>query len=344
MGIQSRSAFDIFPRRRASSDVCRRGVFGGSLAQRAFFSGCETGFYRATRVRLQLDAMSGDRIARGLIWMANNPAMFVATTLVGNNLANYLTSFAIVLGVAAHWPAHEDLLGTIAPIALAPIVFVYGELLPKNLFFSAPNRLLRLGAPLFLMFAVIFLPASLTLWVFARVLRFFVGEAPEQLQFSLARKELQRVFDEGHDVGILRPVQRRLAQGMMSLANAPLVRFCVPVTRPASVHLGTERTDVLRIASRNRSPCLLVTEIRGRRVLGYIRVSELRQHSSARLEHYRPLVEIASSESPVSALMTLQGSGEPWLRVVDDASRTIGLLDAERLFDALLTEADRPIA
>ena len=30
----------------------------------AFFSGCETGFYRATRVRMQLDAMSGDRIAR----------------------------------------------------------------------------------------------------------------------------------------------------------------------------------------------------------------------------------------------------------------------------------------
>ena len=94
--------------------------------------------------------------------MANNPAMFVATTLVGNNLANYLSSLAIVLGAAAIWPAHQDLLGTDRTHrACRPSCFVYGELLPKNLFFQAPNRLLRLGAPLFLVFAVLFLPASL---------------------------------------------------------------------------------------------------------------------------------------------------------------------------------------
>ena len=63
----------------------------------AFFSGSETGFYRVTRVRLVLDGRDGDFISRRLLWLTNNPSVFVATTLVGNNLANYLTSFAIVL-------------------------------------------------------------------------------------------------------------------------------------------------------------------------------------------------------------------------------------------------------
>ena len=128
----------------------------------------------------------------------------------------------------------------------------------------------------------------------------FVGEAPEQLQFSLARQELQRVFDEGHDVGILRPVQRRLAQGMMSLANAPLAHYCVPVSRPASVHLGSDRAEVLRIAARNQSPCLLVTEARGRRILGYVRISEMRYDESDTLDQYRQLIEISANESPVT--------------------------------------------
>lgn len=105
----------------------------------AFFSGCETGFFRATRVRLQVDAMSGDEIARGLIWLTNNAAVFVATTLVGNNFVNYLTSLAAVLGAAVVWPAHAELLVTLTPIALSPVGFVYGELLPKNLFFQAPR-------------------------------------------------------------------------------------------------------------------------------------------------------------------------------------------------------------
>ncbi|MDE0818943.1 MAG: DUF21 domain-containing protein, partial [Pirellulaceae bacterium] len=63
----------------------------------AFFSGIETGFYRVTRVRLVLDGRDGDWISRSLLWFTNNPSIFVATTLVGNNIANYLTSFAIVL-------------------------------------------------------------------------------------------------------------------------------------------------------------------------------------------------------------------------------------------------------
>jgi CBS domain containing-hemolysin-like protein len=289
-----------------------------------------------------LDAIGGELIARGLIWMGNNPAVFVATTLVGNNLANYLASLAIVLGAAAAWPAHQNLVGAIAPVALAPIVFVYGELLPKNLFFQAPNRLLRLAAPLFLFFTVLFLPVSLVLWLLSRVLRLFIGQAPEQLQRSLARHELQRVFDEGHDVGLLRPVQRRLAQGMLSLANTPLAACCVPLVRFPSVHLGASRAEVLRIAARNRAPCLLVTQPQGRHVVGYVRVADLRRSDRVRLEQFRGLGTIGQWESPVSAMMALQESGEPWLRVVDGEERTVGLVDGERLLDAMLSESDRP--
>ena len=54
----------------------------------AFFSGSETGFYRVTRVRLVIKALRGDRVSRGLLWLTNNPALFVATTLIGNNNNN----------------------------------------------------------------------------------------------------------------------------------------------------------------------------------------------------------------------------------------------------------------
>jgi CBS domain containing-hemolysin-like protein len=318
------------------------GLFIAGLSLSAFFSGCETGFYRATRVRWQLDALEGDVMARGLLWMGHNPAVFVATTLVGNNLANYITSLAIVLGVAAAWPGYQDLLGTIAPVVLTPVVFVYGELLPKNLFFQAPNRLLRLAAPLFLVFALLFLPVSIVLWLLTRVLRFFIGQAPEQLQRSLARHELQRVFDEGHDVGLLRPVQRRLAQGMLSLANTPLAACCVPPARFASVAAGSSRAEALRIAARNHAPCLLITDPRSRKLVGYVRVSQLRERGSERLERFHGLRTIGASESPVSAMMVLQESGEPWLRVVDRMGQTVGLVDGERLLDALLSESDQP--
>ncbi len=305
----------------------------------AFFSGCETGFYRVTRVRLCLDAISGDRTARGLIWLANNPALFVATTLIGNNLANYLTSLAVVLAATRLWPGHQEAVDALAPLLLAPFIFVYGELLPKNLFYQAPNRLLRLGGPLFLACSILFLPASGVLWLLGRVLRFVVGASPERLQLSLARQELQRVFQEGHDVGLLRPAQRHIAQGMLSLTNEPLTRYCIPIARIASVRLGTEKTEIERIVRRNRIPMLLVTERRGRRVLGYVRLIDLKQDESSTLDRYRDLLTVAREESPVAALVRLQTESEPWARVIDHQQRTVGLLLADRLVQAFLAES-----
>ena len=171
----------------------------------AFFSGSETGFYRVTRVRLVLDARGGSLIARWLLWLTNNPSMFVATTLVGNNLANYLTSIAIVLLAGAYFGENTYVVEIVAPILFSPLVFVYGELMPKHLFFQAPNKLLRLGGVLFVWFTLLFLPLSMILWVLGRGLQWLVGESPERVQLRLARKELQQVFDEGHEAGILEP-------------------------------------------------------------------------------------------------------------------------------------------
>jgi len=125
-----------------------------------FFSGSETGFYRASRVRIVIASLDGDRMSKALVKLINNPALFVATTLIGNNVANYVTSLAIVLLTRQmHVSSFGELL---SPILLSPLLFVYGELLPKNLFYQAPNFLLRLAAPLFLFFAFIFWPGAVT--------------------------------------------------------------------------------------------------------------------------------------------------------------------------------------
>ncbi|MDA7903960.1 DUF21 domain-containing protein, partial [Mariniblastus sp.] len=97
----------------------------------AFFSGCETGFYRASRVRFVIAGLDGDLISQYLIKLFNNPTLFVATTLIGNNVANYLTSLAIVL--LAQQMTGSNAAEMLAPILLSPLLFVYGELLPKNL-------------------------------------------------------------------------------------------------------------------------------------------------------------------------------------------------------------------
>ncbi|MBW3596050.1 MAG: DUF21 domain-containing protein [Planctomycetes bacterium] len=302
----------------------------------AFFSGSETGFYRATRVRLALDAMSGDPIARGILWLTNNPAVFVATTLIGNNLANYVVSLAIVL-ITAEVMSQESMWAEVAgPVIFSPLVFVYGELLPKNLFYHAPNKLLRWGGPPFLLCTVVFAPVSVILWALARFLQWALGQSPEQVRLTLARRELQRVLEEGQEAGVLQPSQRRLAQNLFAVANRPVEELCTPVARAASVRVGTPKADVLRLARRHGAAVVPVMGQRARDLIGYVQVMDLRMTESQLIDRVRPLLEIRAQETHLAALIRLRAAREPLAAVANREGETIGLIYADQLLEPLL--------
>ncbi len=304
----------------------------------AFFSGSETGFYRATRIRMVLDALGGDLVSRALLWLTNRPSLFVATTLIGNNVANFMTASAIVLLTNLSFPQSlHQTMGLLAPVVLAPVLFVYGELLPKSLFFLAPNRLLRRGGPLLILCGLIFAPVAAVLWLLGWALRFMVGEAPEQLRLKLARTELAMAFREGHEVGLLSPAQQQITQGLFAVAELAVTSDMVPIARIVAVREQTSRTDVLRLARRHKTPEVLVEEVTQstRRLVGYVRVVDLQICDSDTSSLVRPLMKIHAGESHLEALADLQRENEPIARVVDNDGETIGLLYTRRLTEVL---------
>jgi CBS domain containing-hemolysin-like protein len=299
----------------------------------AFFSGSETGFYRVNRVRLVLDSRGGDFVARGLLLLTNNPSLFVATTLIGNNLANYLTSLAIVLLVEGLFAPHSHVGELAAPIVLSPVLFVYGELLPKRLFLLAPNRLVRRSGPLFLLCVVLFSPVALLLWALGRLLRYLLGESPEQVRLTLARRELGRVFEEGQEAGILNPVQRWLAQNLITTADARVTSLHTPLTRVVSVPRGAAAAVVIRLARRRRTPVVPVRD--GTSLIGYVRIVDLALGQQETVADVRPLVTIPQTDNHLSAVMRLQTAGELMGRVVNRQGKTVGLVTLAQLNDVL---------
>ncbi len=309
-------------------------LFAAGIVLSAFFSGIETGFYRASRVRLVIDSLSGDMVARSLLVLTNRPAWFVATVLIGNNVANNLTSFAIVLAVSESTLAHSGI-STLIPVILAPFIFVYGELLPKYLFFRAPNRLLRLGGPFFLLCSVLFLPVALLLWGLSRLLQSVVGQPPLRVRLSLARKELRQLLQEGQEAGILAPSQRQLAQGLVELGPKPVKRFSTPIGRVTSVPLGATKAEVLRLARRHRSAAILVREEQGRTLIGYVTIVELRFSPGERVEQISPLLRLPQQMAQVTAHVQLRAAGAEVGLVVDDKDEPIGLVSTDQLSQPL---------
>lgn len=305
------------------------------LALSAFFSGSETGFYRVTRLRLNMDALGGDRIARGMAWLTDHPSVFVATTLLGNNVANYLTTLAVVIATDVLFSQYGQFAQMIMPLVASPILFVYGELLPKNLFMQAPNRLLRAVGPMFLVFAVLFAPLSALIGLFNKLVEAISGESPQRATGTLARHELQQTFQEGHEAGVLQPAQRQLAQGLISVATQPLRNFMQPVARLPRVRSDWSKEDILRQAERHSAVALPLEDAAGQRLIGYVRVIDLRLSESNELLNIRPLAAIASTELHLAALVRLRSSGELMARVVDRQGTTVGIVSIDALIEPL---------
>ncbi|MCA9239664.1 MAG: DUF21 domain-containing protein [Planctomycetales bacterium] len=309
-------------------------LFAGGLALSAFFSGSETGFYRATRVRLLIDAISGDWIAKGLLWATNNPALFVATALIGNNVANYLISCSTVMMggmLLPGWSSAELAL----TLAFSPIVFIYGELFPKNLFYQAPGRLLRRCAPGLAVAGVLFLPLSALLWLVGMLLQ-WIARAPSQaLRMEIARRELAQVLDEGHAIGLLSPAQRRLAKGTFNLAGRAVRDFMVPTVRLTLVDPKLSRSALLEKARQARRPVVMLSDYSG-----YVRAIDCLLEPEGEGLPVREFLQVAPGDRFLATLLKMQSTNRAIALVKDKRDRLLGCVFSDRLLAELVAEQD----
>ena len=307
-------------------------LFIVGLALSAFFSGSETGMYRVSRIRLVLDALSGSLPSRALVWLLNNPTIFIATALVGNNLANYLTSLATVLAVQAALGdgAAAELLGT---ILMTPMIFVLGELLPKYLFYNAPYRLLQRVRPLLLVFTIAFLPVTLLLGLLGRALRKITGETPFRVQLEMARRELEQVLREGHEAGILAGSQRTLAQNVFQVGNQPAVRFGMPIGRLPAISDPADSEAAKAAARRHGHPIVLVRQ--GDTVEGFLLFSDLIT-AGDQPPPILPVVLAQATDKHLAVLMRLYEAGSQVALLRDRDGRTRNIVTRRQLLQPLI--------
>ena len=301
------------------------------LSLSAFFSGSETGFYRVSRTRLVLDGLSGSRMARTMIWLLNHPAIFVATTLVGNNLANYVTSLAIVMGVAVWFGAGSsaELLG---PILLTPIIFVLGELLPKYLFYHAPYRLLNAARPPLLLATVLLSPVSLVLGLLGRALQKVTGQTPFRLRLAMARVELEQVLKDGHEAGILVAGQRSLAQRLFEVGGESAISFGVPVDRLAIVSTPVDAKHARHEARRHNHPMILVKDQNG--IIGFLWYADICV-DQPNLE-CQPVLNGRSEDRHLQVLLSLYDTGSEIAVLKDEKDKIRGVVTRRQLMQPLI--------
>ena len=327
-----------------------------SLLLGVAFAGTETAFYRVSKLRLKLDALGGDATAKRFLWFANNPGFFIATLLVGNNVTTYGASVAMVLFTNWLLPRSDGLYPELAAtLIITPIIFVWGEMFPKSLGLSIPNKMLRLFSPIILVFCWLFLPVTALLWGINKIVSFVLKKTDDAISLSLGRRELSRVLMEGKDTGLLSDTQRQLAEGIFNCSDRYVKDYLLPQPMLPTITTAMKLEQVREITRRSQQLDFPVYEpdtAPGGHDLpvGYVRSIDLEIAVRHQLDEQsrqllqllqtelplRSVAELSSRHSLLTGLILLQTMQTSFGCVVDEHRRCLGFVRADQLRDVLL--------
>lgn len=308
----------------------------------AFFSGAETGLYRVNRLRLHLGVKKGDPQALSLSGVLDDERGALTVTLIGTNVANYVTTSAVAYVFADAW--HFGEIDTeVATIAIVtPILFVFGEVVPKSLFQLHPDMLMGRGSRILVFFDRLFRVSGLV-WVLkglAGSLNRLVSGDPE-LGGSLApKRRVARLLQEALAGTVISEDQSDMIDRVCQLSETPLHAVMVPRNRVRIIRADTDRRGFIRVARRTGHAQLPVFESRPWHIVGLIKVDQLLQSDDWRTvsDRLQSPLNLSPHETVAAGITRLQRAGRSMAIITGHGGQMLGLVTLKDLLREVIGE------
>jgi putative hemolysin len=298
-------------------------TFAGS----AFFSGVETGGYLVNRIRLRARVHQGERSARRLQEILRDPHRFIFTVLISNNIANYLLSREVtrLYSGAILWNAE-----TAATLTLMIPLFIFGELIPKNIFRHHADALMLSSSLLLRRVQQLLSPLTGFLKALFAGLTGGRSRREERGGFSLSLQGFREYFAEGPRRDLLSAHQHGMIDNLVAMHRVPVRQIMTPVAAMAQTpEKGTVRQAAGQMRARNVD---WVAVYRGpaRQATGFVHLFDLMAPGIGPDDPVKPFlhktIRVSEATQLTRAFRRLRTRRQQTAVVVDRSGRVTGLL------------------
>ena len=339
------------------------------LTLNAFFAAAETALVSVRRSRLKARADQGEAGAQIALGLLEHPERLLSVSQVG------MTITALGLGWAGEETVYELFVGALHPliteetkrflhalsfvIAFLVISFVHiivGEVIPKNLAFSKPDRLAVLLAPPLLIFQRV---SSPFVWIVERCSAWITaklglaggghgtsggGHSPEEIKF---------IVDASREEGHIDEFESKAITRMLDLQNVYVREVMVP--RNAVVAVGVDATldEVLACMLEHKYSRVPVYEGTIDQIIGVLHYKDMmriwqdrrsvlqqkRPERPFRIRRYIRKILIVPETKPLHQLVDEFRESHTHLAIVVDEYGTVaGIVTLEDVFEQIFGE------
>ena len=314
-------------------------VLIGSVTLCGLYSGLEMGIYVINKIRLDLQAQARKRGAENLRRQLEKPENLLAVLLIGTNLSTYGATFAVsAMFVLAGLERYAELY-TIA--ALTPVLFIFGDSVPKSVFtVQAETLVYRLGW-LLKISSVVFNVLGLAPLV--RGLAWLIVRVSSQPAKATGQHRIAAMVIEGAAGGAITQFQSTMAHRVINITQVTLAEVMVEMGSAITAPLEVTREQLIGIITEHDYRRLPLLDADGK-VTGIVDIYDVLAHdeifeNEPRKHSAEPLI-LPESMAVTDGLYQMQSRHEAMAIIADHAERHVGIVTVKDLIEQIVGELE----
>ncbi len=312
-------------------------LIGFFIILEGFFSGSETALISLNRLKLRSLAQKNDRKALLILKMLENPDRLLGTTLVGTNISVICASIVLTTFLFTKFSLKSEALVT---FILAPVILIFGEMIPKAVFRQKADRLGRNLIFVLKFFSLILFPIVTIVTSFSKLILKIGKKAGPRKKFSLfvTRDELRYLIRESEKEGIVEPHERSIIYHIFDFGAKRLKDVMIPLEQIKSVDLGMSISEFKELAGKSLFSRFPVYDETRNFFIGLIYILDVlhEEEKAVSLRNFlRPMLFFSGEDLIDEVLFKLQSERQHMAIVLDASHKPVGLVTIKDLLDEL---------
>ena len=331
-------------------------VIVASLIFSAFFSGMEIAFVSANKIHIEIEKKQGGFLSKILTKLTKKPSKFIATMLIGNNVALVVYGFfmgKLLLSLFTSWLQNTQpflhLLLTdfslLSQTVLSTLVILLtAEFLPKVLFQIYANTLIKaLALPAYVFYLLFSLVSDFIIFISDLILKVFFKTDGDAVPLAFSKLEIgDYITEQMEAVAIEDEVDSEIQifQNALEFSAVKAREVMVPRTDLCAVEFHESPKSLVKIFTDTGFSKLLVYEGTIDNIVGYVHSYELFKKPKTVKSMLLPIEYVPETMLINDILDLLTKKRKSIAIVLDEYGGTSGMITIEDIVEELFGEIE----
>ena len=317
-----------------------------SLSFSAFFSGMEIAFISSSKIKIEIDNKKGEFSGKILSFFTSKPAWFIASMLIGNNVAMVVYTLYITDLIEPYLMMlnfNSTLVLLFQTLFSTFFILLFAEFLPKSIFRLNPNSTLRFFSLILFLFYIFLWPlTAFVVFLSNIILKIFGNQEVEnkvsfkKTDLDLYINELKKDLDDDeemeHDVKIF--------HNALSFSNV-IARDCmVPRNEIVALELNDNIEELKKTFIDSGYSRIIIFKENIDNIIGYVHSIEQFKIPVSIKSMLIPLSIVPESMPGIKLLEDFIDKKRSVSVVVDEYGGTSGILTMEDIIEEIFGEID----